>query len=35
MENNNFWWYLIPFCLEIQNKVLTKTIKSVVLITTR
>lgn len=23
MENNNFWWYLIPFCLGVASLTLT------------
>ena len=23
MENNNFWWYLIPFCLGVVSLTLT------------
>lgn len=23
MENNNFWWYLIPFCLGVVSLALT------------
>lgn len=23
MENNNFWWYVIPFCLGVASLILT------------